>query len=234
MESEPSTTAAGIVRLATATRRSAANAASQAQEAAVRESDADPAAAASQPVHLRHPRTWSRDESFMRQARWCGFSREPWTKTELGGSDVRRRLNVYAADLVSAATQKGCNKYQKSHINLVPGIMLYWCSICERCIGFSVMDSAESVRMPFEFMYTSCEAAPEKFQMDNVCNLDQYIRNREPEFFAGTELLIDEAHLRSHVTCSENYNTRACNFVLQCNLHLDSFYGNACAMQFCV
>lgn len=188
-------------------------------------------AAARQPVHLRHPRTWSRDESFLRMGRWCGFSREPWTKTELGGSDVRRQLNVYAADLVSAATQKGCNKYQKSHINLLPGIMLYWCSICGRCTGFSVMDTAESVRMPFEFMYTSCETAPEKFQMDNVCNLDQYIRNREPEFFAATELLIDEPHFRGHVTCSENYNTRASNILLQCNLNFNIASKNACAMQ---
>ena len=188
----------------------AASAASQAPGGAEEESDEDPSAA-QQPAHLRHPRTWAREESFLRRGQWCGFSREPWSKSELGGTDLKRQLKCYAADLVSGTTHKGCNKYQHSHINQLPGCMIYWCSLCGRCIGFSVMDSAESVRMPFEFMYTTCATAPDKFQMDNVCNLDQYLRNREPEFFAACELLIDEAHFRGHVTCSANYNTRACD-----------------------
>lgn len=182
-------------------------AASRQQDAAQQDSGAEPALPSEPAVPLRHPRTWSREEAFLRRAQWCGLSRRPWRQSEWGGSDVQRPLNAYAADLAGGTTQKGCTKHQRSNMKLVPGCMLYWCTDCGRCVGFSVMDRAESVRVPFEFLYTGSEIAPAKFQMDNVCNADQYFRNREPAFFAGTEMLIDQAHFAGHVTCSENYNT---------------------------
>lgn len=162
------------------------------------------------PIQQLHPpNTWNREQAFLRMGRWCGFSREPWTSSDLGGSDIKRPLQLYAADLASVSQKGGCNKYKQSNRKLVPGCMLYWCQDCGRCVGFSVMDHAESVLVPFEFMYTGCETAPDSFQLDNGCNLDQSIRNREPEFFKAMQLYIDEAHYRGHVTCSENYNTRA-------------------------
>lgn len=129
--------------------------------------------------------------------------------SDLGGSDIKRQLQLYSVDLASGRQGGGCNKYQRSNRKLVPGCMMYWCQDCGRCVGFSVMDHAESVLVPFEFMYTGCETAPDSFQMDNGCNLDQSVRNREPDFFKAMQVYIDEIHYRGHVTCSENYNTRA-------------------------
>lgn len=158
---------------------------------------------------LNPPATWKREEAFLRTGRWCGFTRDPWEPSDLGGSDVQRPLQLYAIDLVNPTSGSGCNKYQRSNRKLLPGCMLYWCLECRMNVGFTVMDHAESVLVPFEMMYTGCKVPPETFQLDNGCNLDQSLRNREPEFFQGTKVYIDEPHYRGHVTCSENYNTCA-------------------------
>ena len=178
MEAEPSSTPAGKRMLDRATRRR--RAAADEMEAALRDTGDDPERPGSPAGPVRPRILWSREECFLRTGVWCGLSRRPWTRSEHGGSHVQRALSTYVADLVSGTTEKGCTKHKRSNINLVPGCMIYWCSECSRCVGFSVMDRAESVRMPFEFMFTGCESAPAKFQMDNVCNADAYIRNREP------------------------------------------------------
>lgn len=204
----PSTTSEGEALMRKATRKRDTLAAQRkVQEAKA----SDTAGAESIPLAtpLNPPATWKREEAFLRTGRWSGLSREPWEPSELGGSDVQRPLQLYAADLVNPSSKIGCNKYQRSNRKLLPGCMLYWCQDCGRNVGFTVMDHAESVLVPFEMMYTSCKTAPESFQLDNGCNLDQSLRNREPVFFRGMQIYIDEAHYRGHVTCSENYNTRA-------------------------
>ena len=144
---------------------------------------------------------------------WSGHFRGIWLATPhpSGGSDIVRPLRNYAIDFASGGMPKGCIKHQHSNCNLLPGCFLYWCCEpgCSMCIGFSVMKDAESVRTPFEFLYTRGETAPDSYQQDNGCNADQYFRNREPVSFAPTELLIGEPHFRGHKTCSENYNMRA-------------------------
>ena len=79
-------------------------------------------------------------------------------------------------------------------MQLVPGILLWWCGCCGICRGFSIMKDAESPRTLFEVLYTRCPEAPQQLTYDNGCNTHQYFLNREPEFFANTTFLIDEAH----------------------------------------
>lgn len=181
----------------------------QLQKEQQRQSDSEAPEAELEELHP--PATWGRDETYLRTLTWSGMTPGEWSPSDLGGSDIHRRLRNYAIDHASAGTPKGCSKYQHSNCNLLPGLFLYWCCEpgCGKCIGFSVMESAESVRTPFEFLHTRCDTAPDSYQQDNGCNADQFFRNREPAFFAGTELLIDQPHFAGHVTCSENYSTSA-------------------------
>ena len=56
-------------------------------------------------------------------------------------------------------------------------------------------------------MVTNLEEAPELMRFDNGCNLQSFALAREPEFFSGMRVLIDEARFRGHKNCSANSST---------------------------
>ena len=53
-------------------------------------------------------------------------------KTALGGSHVARQLRQYVADRHNMGGGSTCNKAQRSNIQLIPGLMLFWCLCCRR------------------------------------------------------------------------------------------------------
>jgi len=122
---------------------------------------------------------------------------------------VHRCLHRYQADASNCERSKAhqCTKHKESSQHLVPGLTLGWCLDCGICIMLSVMVDAESPRTVFELFYTRCSKAPELICYDNGCNLEHYCRNREPEFFAGTDFYVDAFHASGHDTCSREYNT---------------------------
>jgi hypothetical protein len=84
---------------------------------------------------------------------------------------------------------------------------MVWCACCRRCVMFSVMRDSELPRTPFDLVITHMERAPQQFQLDNGCNLHSFALAREPEYFAGMRVLVDEPHYRGHTNCSANYST---------------------------
>ena len=82
----------------------------------------------------------------LRTCSYGALAPEPWQASLQGGSDVFRCPRIYAADLSGGRHVPQCTKHQKSTANLVPGLMLYWCMACKRCIFFHVMPNAESPR----------------------------------------------------------------------------------------
>ena len=82
----------------------------------------------------------------IRMCSWGGLGPAEWEPSALGGNDVYRGTGRYAADRYSSTSGQVCNKFQQSNINLLPGIMLYWCITCRKCIFFHVMGDVESPR----------------------------------------------------------------------------------------
>ena len=82
----------------------------------------------------RTPEQWSEEEAFFRTGSMSVMDSDEWVATELGGSDIKRRLNNYLADNHSVG-QRGpaCNKTQNRTCKLVPGCMVFWCTKCRKC-----------------------------------------------------------------------------------------------------
>ena len=108
---------------------------------------ADPEQGQAQWPAERPPGIWTREEAMLRTCSFGGLSEHdgPWHETELGGSDFRRPPRRYCADQGAARGQE-CTKHQRSTMCLLPGVMLYWCMTCRRCVFFHVMANAESPR----------------------------------------------------------------------------------------
>ena len=102
------------------------------------------------------PELWGREEALIRTGCYSAFHESPWQPTALGGSDILRATRLYGADYQqeAAAECEGCSKPGSQHAALLPGCLFYYCLCCRRCIGFHVMDNAESPKMPFVFFYT--------------------------------------------------------------------------------
>jgi hypothetical protein len=156
----------------------------------------------------------SREEAMLQTGVWTGLAPHTpeWQPSDFGSTHVFHRLGRYAQD-VSGGSSDGrqhadrCNKHQRSNRKLIPGIMLFWCMGCRKCVMFSIMPDAESPRTVADLLRTHLPAPPQRFQMDNACNLHAFILNREPAYYANTQFLIDDCHWRNHVNCPEAYFT---------------------------
>ena len=105
-----------------------------------------------------------------------------------------------------------CKKLTGNHPTLSPGIFTVFCRH-RVCLGFSLMQSAESPRTPFEIFLRRFNSHLSNMRIfyDNCCNLHQYCLNREPGRFSETIFLIDRLHYQDHIACTEGYSTSAYN-----------------------
>ncbi|XP_076147300.1 uncharacterized protein LOC143131543 [Alosa pseudoharengus] len=99
----------------------------------------------------------------------------------------------------------GCRKYSGHHSTLIPGLFTLFCGHGV-CYGFSVMESSESVNIPFTILRTRFQTGPRVVIYDNACKLHSYALNRDPEFFKTTWFLVDRLHWRNHSGCNCGYN----------------------------
>jgi hypothetical protein len=168
----------------------------------------------------RPPHKWTSDEAFLRTAAWSGTT-SPWSPSDIGGSDIRRRLGRY--DIDKSTTRRAeigqtCTKHKEGHQRLVPGCCVGWCLQCGISVGFTVMANAESARTIFEWLLTRCDEAPKIVCYDNGCNAQQYFLNREPEFFGTTACYVDAMHHKGHDKCSEEYSSSHCESITNSSL----------------
>lgn len=64
-----------------------------------------------------------------------------------------------------------CTKDYKLTGRLGAGVVLFWCVEHRECIGFQVLESAESCEIVYNTLSTRFETMPEIFIYDNACNL---------------------------------------------------------------
>jgi hypothetical protein len=126
----------------------------------------------------RAPLLWSEDEAMLRTGICSGAYDAPWQHSPEGGSQVARRLRPYLADQhnMGMASGSSCNKWQRSTMQLIPGIMLLWCLRCGKCLMFAIMPDSESPCTIFELLYTHLPQPPELFMMDNGCNVHLFVK----------------------------------------------------------
>ena len=84
-----------------------------------------------------------------------------------------------------------CNKMYTKKGRLGAGTLLFWCGIHRKCLGFYVMQSAESCKTVFQILATRFPRQPKVIIYDNGCNLSEYILNRAPGPFRDTYILSD-------------------------------------------
>ena len=101
-----------------------------------------------------------------------------------------------------------CNKLYKNKGRLGAGTLLFWCGLHRKCLGFYVMQSAESCKTVFQILVTRFRLQPKVIIYDNGCNLSEYILNRAPGPFKNTYILSDGFHWKNHTNCGMAYNSK--------------------------
>jgi hypothetical protein len=101
-----------------------------------------------------------------------------------------------------------CNKLYKNKGRLGAGTLLFWCGIHRKCLGFYIMQSAESCKTVFQILATRFPRQPRVIIYDNGCNLSEYILNRAPGPFKDTYILSDGFHWKNHTNCGMSYNSK--------------------------
>ncbi|XP_062376267.1 uncharacterized protein LOC134064364 [Sardina pilchardus] len=99
----------------------------------------------------------------------------------------------------------GCRKTIGHHSTLIPGIFTLFC-VHGVCYGFAVMETSESVNIPFTILRTRFQSGPRVVLYDNACKLHAYALNRDPDFFKETWFLVDRLHWKNHTGCNGGYN----------------------------
>ena len=101
-----------------------------------------------------------------------------------------------------------CNKEYKKKGRLGAGTLLFWCGVHRKCLGFYIMQSAESCKTVFSILATRFRKQPRVIIYDNGCNLSEYILNRAPIPFKDTYILSDGFHWKNHTNCSDSFNSK--------------------------
>lgn len=99
-----------------------------------------------------------------------------------------------------------CTKDYVPGGKLGAGVVLFWCVLHRRCLGFEILRKGESCQVIYQIMSSRPSLIPETFIYDNACNLHEYCFNRNPAAFINTTFLCDGMHYNGHDNCSECFN----------------------------
>jgi CxC4 like cysteine cluster associated with KDZ transposases len=98
-----------------------------------------------------------------------------------------------------------CNKTYHQKGSCGAGLVPFWCLEHRKCIGWIVLDSAESPRVISNAILTRFPDA-EVVMYDNACRLHEYTLNRFPGAVKNMQFMIDSLHWVNHTSCAEVYN----------------------------
>jgi CxC4 like cysteine cluster associated with KDZ transposases len=90
-----------------------------------------------------------------------------------------------------------------------PGVVFFFCVEHSRCIGFIILDHAESPKIVIEAIAARFLQLPEYIIYDNGCNLYEYAANRYPSLFRNTRFFVDGFHHHCHTNCASTFSTGA-------------------------
>lgn len=114
---------------------------------------------------------------------------------------------VQAGNNCNSKEEKSCNKIYKKKGILAPGVLLFFCLEHQQCLGFIVLEQAESLKIVTETILTRFVIIPQIIVYDNSCNLESYALARYPKSFMNTKFLVDKFHFRSHSECANTYDS---------------------------
>lgn len=121
------------------------------------------------------------------------------------GMPIVRNLGNYLKDK-PYTSGSSCNKDYPKTGRATPGIFKLFCMHCERQVGFHVQKWDESVRTPFEIIFTRWLTAPKILCYDNSCNLSNFCLSREPLWFSKSRFIIDRLHYNGHKNCCPGHS----------------------------
>lgn len=127
------------------------------------------------------------------------------TGTFFPGRRIVRKLKE--VDIGNVSKEECCSKNYKKKGVMAPGVLWFFCGDHHKCVGFVVLDSAESCKIVSEIIITRFPIPPKNIIYDNGCNLEDYVLNRWPDYFKDTAFLIDEFHFKSHNNCAPTYDS---------------------------
>ncbi|KAJ6477493.1 hypothetical protein DFH09DRAFT_951952 [Mycena vulgaris] len=135
---------------------------------------------------------------------------KPWMETGCcyGTPKIRERpkypkLKFDTRPEASGKRGAKCSKFysQYGEKKLTGGIMCAWCTH-SICYGFHCIPKGEGRNDVFSALVTRWERPPKRVVYDFACALGPYCMTREPEFFSGTQFLIDDFHSVGHTKCA--------------------------------
>ncbi|KAJ7693704.1 hypothetical protein B0H17DRAFT_932671 [Mycena rosella] len=139
-----------------------------------------------------------------------GNQEKPWTETGCcyGLPKIRERpkypkLKHDIRNDVGGKRGAKCSKFysQYGERRLTGGIMVVWCTH-SISYGFHCIPRGEGRNDVFSALITRWETPPKRVIYDFACALGPYCMIREPDFFCGTQFLIDDFHSVGHTKCS--------------------------------
>jgi hypothetical protein len=116
-------------------------------------------------------------------------------------------VRTCARTKIALSNNSSCTKNYQSSGKLGAGIILFWCAKHRLCIGFLLLESAESCEYVYSTLVTRFKRIPKTIIYDNACNLSEYCLNRAPELFIDTKFLVDAFHYSGHTNCSHSFNS---------------------------
>jgi hypothetical protein len=111
------------------------------------------------------------------------------------------------AKTIINGSENTCTKNYQSAAKLGAGILLFWCAKHRLCIGFLLLESAESCEYVYTTLVTRFKVIPKTIIYDNACNLSEYCMNRAPHLFMNSKFLVDAFHYGGHTNCSYSFNS---------------------------
>lgn len=133
----------------------------------------------------------------------------------------KRRIfrKVAEVNIGNVSKEAMCTKIAKKPGTMAAGLLWYFCGTHNKCVGFSILNSAESCKIVSETIISRFDVPPEIIIYDNCCNLEEYILNRFPEYFKKTKFFVDGFHHKSHTNCANTYDSGIHQFI-KCNSSL--------------
>ena len=106
-----------------------------------------------------------------------------------------------------SGSENSCTKNYQSSAKLGAGIILFWCAKHRLCIGFVLLESAESCEYVYSTLVSRFKVIPKTIIYDNACNLSEYCMNRAPHLFMDTKFFVDAFHYSGHTNCCRSFNS---------------------------
>lgn len=88
-----------------------------------------------------------------------------------------------------------------------PGVLIFHCLEHNKCIGFVILDGAESPKIVTEIIVSRMSSPPQIIIYDNGSNLCEYVLNRFPLFFNKTRFFVDGFYFKSYTNCPNTYDS---------------------------